>query len=112
MKAVKVLTLAVALVVGVLALNACGTGSDDTATPADPVLARGQQVFRQNCATCHGAKGGGGNGPRLAGVVASRYPNIEDQIAVITEGRAGMPSFGQQLSAEDIRAVATYERSL
>ncbi|WP_334144648.1 c-type cytochrome [Rhabdothermincola sp.] len=111
MKAAKVLILAIALVGGVLALNACGNG-DDAATPSDPTLARGQQVFRQNCATCHGAKGGGGNGPRLAGVVVSRYPNIEDQIAVITEGRAGMPSFGQQLSAEDIRAVATYERSL
>lgn len=111
MRAIKVVFVAVALVGGALTLNACG-GDGEVATPTDPTLARGQQVYRQNCATCHGSKGGGGQAPRLAGVIASRYPNIDDQIAVITNGQAGMPAFGKQLSADDIRAVAAYERSL
>ncbi|MEJ5255509.1 MAG: cytochrome c [Acidimicrobiales bacterium] len=111
MKALRVVFLSGALISGALALNACGDGGE-VATPTDPTLARGQQVFRQNCSVCHGGKGGGGQGPRLAGVVAGRYPNIDDQIAVITNGRAGMPAFGKQLSDDDIRAVAAYERSL
>lgn len=93
-----------------LGLAACGS-SDDTATPSDPVLAQGQKVYRQNCATCHGSKGGGGSGVKLAGVVASRYPNIEDHEAVIRDGiQPGMPAWGSKLSAEDIEAVARWER--
>lgn len=90
---------------------ACG-GGDDDATPSDPVLAQGQQVYRQNCASCHGAKGGGGAGVKLAGVVASRYPNIDDHIAVIAQGRGNgrMPAFEDRLTPEEIAAVARWER--
>jgi mono/diheme cytochrome c family protein len=48
---------------------------------------------------------------KLAGVVASRFPNIEDHIAVIRDGRQpGMPGWGDKLSPEDIEAVARWER--
>jgi mono/diheme cytochrome c family protein len=97
------------LVVG-LGLAACGS-AESTATPSDPVLARGQEVYRKNCSTCHGSKGGGGSGVKLAGVVASKYPNIDDHERVIRDGiQPGMPSFGKKLSAEDIEAVARWER--
>lgn len=93
-----------------LALGACGS-SEPTATPSDPVLARGQEVYKKNCATCHGSKGGGGSGVKLAGVVASKYPNIEDHERAIHDGiQPGMPAFGEKLSAEDIEAVARWER--
>jgi mono/diheme cytochrome c family protein len=55
-------------------------------------------------------------GPKLAGVVANRYPNIEDQMAVIRDGKSSMPAFGgsssSALSDEDIEAVARYEREV
>jgi mono/diheme cytochrome c family protein len=94
-----------------LGLAACSSGSDSSATPTDPVLARGQDVYKKNCATCHGSKGGGGAGVKLAGVVASRYPNIEDHENVIRNGiQPGMPAWGQKLSDDDIQAVARWER--
>jgi mono/diheme cytochrome c family protein len=40
------------------------------------------------------------------------YPDIDDQIAVIENGRGSMPAFGGSLSPEDIRAVAEYERQV
>ncbi len=110
MSAKRTLLAGAAMAVGTMLLVACG--GDDVATPSDPTLARGQQVYRQNCASCHGSQGQGGAGIRLAGVVAGRYPNIDDQIAVIANGRNGMPAFGDRLSQEDMAAVAAYERSL
>jgi mono/diheme cytochrome c family protein len=93
-----------------LVLAACGS-SEPEATPSDPVLARGQEIYRKNCASCHGSKGGGGSGVKLAGVVASRYPNIEDHETVIRDGiEPGMPGWGDRLSPEDIEAVARWER--
>jgi mono/diheme cytochrome c family protein len=95
-----------------LFLAACSSGSSDSgSTPSDPVLARGQTVYKQNCATCHGSKGGGGSGPKLAGVVASRYPDIADHENVIRNGiQPGMPAWGSKLSDDDIEAVARWER--
>jgi mono/diheme cytochrome c family protein len=52
-------------------------------------------------------------GPQLSGGrVVERYPNIEDQIAVVTNGQGAMPSFGGSLSAGQIRAVVRYEREV
>lgn len=88
----------------------CSSGGSSGAVPSDPVLAQGQQIYQQNCASCHGKAGGGGLGPKLAGLVAKKYPNIADQEAVIINGRSSMPKFGVRLSAEEITAVARYER--
>ena len=35
---------------------------------------------------------------------------LDEQIETITEGRNGMPAWGDQLSEDEIMAVATYER--
>lgn len=94
------------------AFSACSTGGSSEAVPSDPVLAQGQQIYKANCASCHGQKGGGGIGTKLAGLVAKKYPNIADQEAVIANGRSSMPKFGSRLSAEEITAVARYEREL
>ena len=76
-------------------------------------LLEGRRVYVANCARCHGAPGQGGVGPQLAdGRVTRRYPNIDDQIGVITDGRNVMPSFGGDLTPEEIRAVARYEREV
>jgi mono/diheme cytochrome c family protein len=70
-------------------------------------------VFADRCAGCHGPDGGGGVGPQLSdGRVAAAYPDIEDQIVVVTDGRGGMPAFGTRLAPEEIRAVVAFSRTL
>ena len=92
--------------------SACSSGGSSEAVPSDPVLAQGQQIYRANCASCHGQAGGGGLGPKLAGLVEKKYPNIADQEAVIANGRSSMPKFGSRLSPAEINAVARYEREV
>jgi cytochrome c oxidase subunit 2 len=73
----------------------------------------GAAVFAGSCAACHGADGGGGAGIQLSeGKVVALFPNIDDQIRVITNGNGRMPAFGGQLSKAEIQAVAEYIRTL
>ena len=73
----------------------------------------GAAVFSDNCAGCHGADGGGNSGPPLDdGIVVANFPDVQDQIDVVTNGRGPMPSFGGRLSAEEIQAVVDYTRTL
>jgi mono/diheme cytochrome c family protein len=93
---------------------------DETDEPADggtgtTAVAEvdGAAVFEGRCASCHGAEGGGQSGPRLSdGRVVERFPDIEDQIELVTDGKSGMPSFEDRLSEEEIRAVVEFTRSL
>jgi cytochrome c oxidase cbb3-type subunit III len=102
--------LALAVVVAVVAAS-CTTGEGGGPKPTDPALAQGWQVYRDHCATCHGGTGGGGSGPKLAGTVAKRFPDIADQISVIADGKSGgMPAWKDTLSSTQIRDVANYER--
>ncbi len=105
--AVEVLALA-AVVIAVVLLFANEPDSGSTA-PASP----GAEVYAANCASCHGADGGGGTGPQLAdGAAAKRFPDVADQIAFVTDGSGSMPSFGGQLSPAQIRQVVEYTRTL
>jgi mono/diheme cytochrome c family protein len=101
-------------VAAVAAVSFAGCTAETTPTPSDPGLAEGQAVFDSQCASCHGRTGNGGLGPKLAGVVEDRYPDIDDQIAVIANGLPGtnMPAFDGRLSADEIRLVARYEREV
>jgi mono/diheme cytochrome c family protein len=95
--------------------------------------ALGAQVYASNCAACHGATGGGGVGPKLAGGEAKiTFPNEADHITWVNEGSGpkkgqqygdpnrpggahtaasgGMPAFGGRLSPAQIQAVVLYER--
>jgi mono/diheme cytochrome c family protein len=73
----------------------------------------GSTVFSDNCAGCHGADGGGNNGPPLNnGLVVANFPDPADQVEVVTNGRGPMPSFGGRLSPEEIQAVVEYTRAL
>ena len=73
----------------------------------------GAVVFGQRCAGCHGGDGSGGIGPRLAGGrVVANFPDPQEQIAVVTNGRGGMPAFGERLTPEEIAAVVDYTRTV
>jgi cytochrome c550 len=67
---------------------------------SDPV--RGEQLFAENCATCHGESGsGGGVGPRLSGSDVS----LDEARSTIENGSGVMPAGlveGQEL--EDVLA--------
>lgn len=108
--------------IAVLALAGCssdgGAGSSAPrvkgAQADDPELVTGRRVFVGSCARCHGSTGGGGAiAPQLSdGRVARVYPNLEDQLEVIRDGRGNMPSFGGLLTEQEIRSVARYEREV
>jgi mono/diheme cytochrome c family protein len=70
-------------------------------------------LFGDNCAGCHGGDGSGGIGPRLGGGrVVAVYPDPAAQVAVVTEGRDGMPAFGARLSEDEIAAIVDYTRTV
>lgn len=113
MRSPRILAAGLILVFGTALGAACSTSSSTPAAPADDaVLVEGQKVYSANCASCHGSAGAGGYGKKLAGVVETNYPNIDDQIAVIASGKGAMPGFSQKLSAEQIEAVARYTREV
>lgn len=74
-------------------------------------IARGEEVFLRQCASCHQASGEGVAGvfPELAGnpfVTGEAQPVID----VVVHGRGGMPAFGTILDDESIAAVVSYIR--
>ena len=104
---IEILTLVVALgFVVALFANEPGGGSGATAKSGP-----GYDVYLANCARCHGQDGQGGVGPKLAGVVTGAFPDAQQEIALVRNGRAGMPSFRNDLSAAEIQDVVTYTRT-
>ncbi len=83
-------------------------------------------VYSTNCASCHGATGGGGVGPAMsAGAVAATFPNPVDQVRWVLLGSAGgadvysaagktvkggMPTWAGLISLTDIVHSVLYER--
>jgi cytochrome c551 len=67
----------------------------------------GAVVFSENCSTCHGATGHGGNGgPDLRTMPLAQ--SEEGAIQQVTNGGGGMPPFSGVLSEEEIENVASY----
>jgi mono/diheme cytochrome c family protein len=67
----------------------------------------GAAIFSENCSTCHGATGHGGNG----GPDLTTMPLAQTEagaIQQVTNGGGGMPPFGGILSEEEIANVASY----
>ena len=85
------------------------------ATPSAAIAAAGGidggALYGSTCAGCHGGDGSGGIGPRLAGRVVKKFPDPAAQIAVVTYGRRGMPSFSARLTPEEIEAIVEYTRT-
>ena len=67
----------------------------------------GAVVFSENCSTCHGATGHGGNGgPDLTTMPLAQSES--GAIQQVTNGGGGMPAFKGVLSEEEIENVAAY----
>ena len=105
------------------------TGGGEASGP----LAIGAEVYSSNCASCHGASGGGGTGPQLAGgEVVKTFPDAAEMTEFVKQGSAviqgegygdpnreggqhiaatgGMPAWEGILSEEEIQAVVLHER--
>lgn len=78
------------------------------------LMKRGEKVYGQSCAACHGATGAGIPGvfPAITGSKISSG-SAKGHIDMVMDGKAGtaMAAFKKQLSDVDIAAVVTYERN-
>ncbi|MGR9045718.1 MAG: cytochrome c oxidase subunit II [Gammaproteobacteria bacterium] len=78
----------------------------------DELMAKGETVYTNNCASCHMPDGAGmaGTFPAITGspVVTG---DINAQIDLMYKGKGMMPAFGQMLSEVDFAAVVTYTRN-
>lgn len=103
--------------------NAWGNNTGEAVTPAqiadmswtmDKLMAEGEQVYLKACAACHQV-----NGEGLAGVFpalkasAIALGDVTAHIDIVVNGKQGsaMQAYKDQLSAEEIAAVVTYERN-
>ena len=105
-------------------LSACAGNGQPADFPADPVVAEGQRIFKQNCSTCHSTKPGTIIvGPSLAGIATRAHTRVEGwdgreyiqtsiikPSAYVVDGFTDlMPSnFGKSLSGEELDALITY----
>ncbi|MDT8406605.1 MAG: cytochrome c oxidase subunit II [Methylococcales bacterium] len=78
----------------------------------EDLIAEGEKVYSQNCATCHMADGSGiaGNFPAISNSAVVNG-EIDAQIDLVYNGKGMMPAFGAMLSATDFAAVITYTRN-
>jgi len=81
--------------------------AEEAGTAASGSPEAGAAVFSENCSTCHGATGEGGNGgPNLKTMPLAQTE--EGTIQQVTNGGGGMPPFGGTLSETEIKDVAAY----
>ena len=75
--------------------------------------AAGKELYASHCAACHGAEGKGGIGPDLT-LPDFKFGRRQEAVAEsIRNGRpAGMPAFGNQVSACEIESLAAFVLSL
>ena len=78
-------------------------------------------LFRNNCARCHGADGGGDtllgqtyNAPDFTDPdwwrKHSDITSTGSLVSIVTHGKAGMPAFGRKLTRREIRHLVDYVR--
>jgi mono/diheme cytochrome c family protein len=81
------------------------------APESDDPAARGEQLYTQNCAGCHGTRGEGGAAPTLIGSTAPQ--EVDAIAAVIKDPPPPMPDLHPSpLDDSGVAAVAEYVRRL
>jgi cytochrome c oxidase subunit 2 len=99
-----------------------GTKAYQAAPPKEPILVRGEELYKQQCAACHAIKGvsqGLSSNPDLTffgnrtTVGAGMWPNVPEYLEPWIKNSPGMkpgvkmPAF-THLSDEDVKAIAAY----
>jgi mono/diheme cytochrome c family protein len=104
------IVLAVSLLVYLEAREPADTGAVDVSALGNGF--RGARVFVDaGCADCHTLSGAGAvgtRGPNLDRHFASHRHTFSFLVAQISNGGNGMPAFGDRLSDQQIRDVATF----
>lgn len=79
---------------------------------ADELIAKGETVYANNCASCHMDDGAGLPGTFPA-ITASKIVtgDIDVQVDLMMNGKGMMPAFAQMLSAVDFASVSTFIRN-
>ncbi|MBM4391152.1 MAG: c-type cytochrome [Deltaproteobacteria bacterium] len=89
------------------------TGKDLPDTPVRGDVERGETVYAERCAECHGATGQGGTAPALANPVLLATASDAFLRDTIARGRTGtpMPAFRGVLDESELDAVTAFLRS-
>lgn len=94
------------------ALKESEESTDKTWTKED-LIAKGEEVYNGNCASCHQANGEGipGTFPAIQGSAVATG-ELDRHIDLVLNGAgAMMPAFSGMLSAADLAAVITFQRN-
>jgi mono/diheme cytochrome c family protein len=76
--------------------------------PDEAAAKKGEPLYKQNCATCHGPNARGAQGPNLVRSVVVLHDEKGEEIGpVIKNGRPGMPGF-PALSQDDLNNISQY----
>jgi cytochrome c6 len=78
---------------------------------------KGKEIFARKCVTCHGSDGAGSAVGKSLKVADLRSALVQkksdtDLAHVISEGKNSMPAFGNDLSADEVKAMVSYVRTL
>ncbi|RYG74401.1 cytochrome c [Lentibacillus lipolyticus] len=96
-----------------LVLGACGGGDDGGTDNGDSAgdngegateTAGAEEIYQNNCASCHGGDLSGGAGPDLTAVGADY--SKDDIVDIIQNGKGGMPP--QDVAEEDAQTLASW----
>ncbi len=114
----------------VLLLLVCGVANFGTASSAinpycfshgAPGPSRVEDLYRQNCARCHGAEGRGDTPMGRVFLApdftdpewwrkSSNFTSNKSLRAIVTNGKSGMPAFGKKLGRTEINQLVSYVR--
>lgn len=127
----RVQTVAAVLAFAVVARGAVVTlaqGNAEAAKVTNPVastpesVAAGEQLYRRNCASCHGAKATGGPGndliPAAPSLLGDEWTHGSTDGEIFTNIKNGVPPdlnmvpFKDKLKDEDIWSVVNFLRSI
>ncbi len=86
--------------------------------PLAAFAADGAAVYKAKCASCHGPDGKGetsiGKSMKLRGLGSADVQKITDAdlTKVISDGKGKMPAYKSKLTADEIKALVAYIRTL
>jgi len=96
------------------AVAATDSADDDREWAMDELMAKGEDVYNAQCASCHQINGEGlaGAFPAIAGSAIATGDHAA-HIDIVYAGKAGsaMAAFASRLSNSDMAAVLTYQRN-